>query len=220
MARFGAQNAQASQQFVPIREIRDGVVILNNGSLRTILMASSINFALKSQEEQRAVIAQFQNFLNSLDFSVQFHIESRNLDIRPYVQQLQTQLEKEDNQLLKTQISEYIDFIKTFTEDSDIMQKTFFVVVPYNRSIVDKSGGIIDSVKSLLGQSGGSTDNLDEESFQEARSQLQQRRNVVEQGLVRTGVRITQLGTEEGLELFYRLLNPGNLSREIRGGDQ
>lgn len=219
MARFNAQNARASQQFVPIREIRDGVVILNDGSLRTILMASSINFALKSQEEQRAIIAQFQNFLNSLDFFIQFHIESRNLDVHPYIQQLQTQLKKEENGLLKTQISEYIDFIKTFTEDSNIMQKTFFVVVPYNRSIVDKSGGIMGSVRNLLGQSGGSADNLDDESFQEARSQLQQRRNVVEQGLVRTGVRVTQLGTEESIELFYRLLNPGNLSQEISGGN-
>lgn len=206
------QNSRASQKFVPINEVRDGIVILDDGSLQAVLMASSINFALKSADEQRSVLMQFQNFLNSLDFSVQFHVESRNLDIRPYLDDLKKQYEKKENDLLKTQISEYMEFVRTFTEDSNVMQKTFFVVVPYNRAIINQSGGIMDTVWGLLGRGDGDTE---EESFQEARNQLDQRIQIVQQGLVRTGVRITQLGTEENIELFYRLFNPGNLQQEI-----
>lgn len=213
MGFFDLQNAPATQEFVPLREVRDGIAVLDDGSLRAIFLASSINFALKSQEEQQAIIAQFQNFINTLDFSVQFSVQSRNLDIDPYIEQLQAEYKKEDNPLLQTQTKEYIDFIRTFTEDADIMRKAFFVVVPYNRSIISQSGGIIDTLKGLL--VGGSDESTEDASYQEARSQLQQRMGVVEQGLVRTGVRITQLQTEETVELFYQLLNPGNLKTSV-----
>lgn len=210
------KNSRASQKFVPIDEIRDGFVILDDGSLRAVLMASSINFALKSSEEQQSVLMQFQNFLNSLDFSIQFHIESRNLNIKPYLEDLRHQYEEKDNELLKTQISEYIEFVRTFTDNANVMQKTFFIVVPYNRSVLGSSGGVVDSVKEFFGQD---TDQANEESFQEARNQLNQRIQIVQQGLVRTGVRVTQLGTEENIELFYRLFNPGNLQQEISDGN-
>jgi type IV secretory pathway VirB4 component len=215
MAFTDFQNAPAAQKFVPIKEVRDGVAILNDGSLRAILLASSINFALKSQEEQRAVITQFQNFINTVDFSVQFSVQSRNLDIDPYIEQLQAEYKKEDNNLLQTQIQEYIEFIETFTDDADIMRKAFFVVVPYNRSIIDQSGGIMGSLKSLVGGSDNYNQEQQGKSFEEARSQLQQRVGIVEQGLVRTGVRMTQLETEETIELFYQLLNPGNLKTSV-----
>src|SRR3954466_5519226 len=108
----GAANAQATQDFVPIKEVRDGVVILKDGSLRALLMASSINLALKSQDEQNAIIAQFQNFLNSLEFTAQFFVESRELDIRPYIALLEERLAAELDDLMKIQIREYISFIK------------------------------------------------------------------------------------------------------------
>jgi hypothetical protein len=207
-----AENANPTQKVVPLKEVRDGVAVLDDGSLRAILMASSINFALKSQEEQEATVAQFQNFINSLDFSVQFSIQSRNLDIDPYIEKLRNQYKREENQLLQTQISQYIEFITTFTDDADIMRKAFFVVVPYNRSVVSQDGGILDSLSGLFG-----TDESDDSntSFEEARSQLNQRIGICEQGLVRTGVRVTQLETEETIELFYRLFNPGNLKKNI-----
>jgi hypothetical protein len=208
------KNSRASQEFVPINEIRDGVVVLDNGSLRSVLMASSINFALKSQQEQRAVLMQFQNFLNSLDFSVQFHIESRNLNIKPYIESLKEEYQKQDNDLMKTQISEYMEFIRTFTEDTNVMQKTFFVGVPYNRSIISNSGGILNTIQGFFGQ-GEKSEAASEESFQEAYNQLTQRIQIVRQGLIRTGVRVTQLSSEENIELFYRLFNPGNLEQEI-----
>jgi len=212
MAFTDIQNSPASQEFVPIKEVRDGIAILNNGSLRAIMLASSINFALKSQEEQRAVITQFQNFINSLDFSVQMSVQSRNLDIEPYLDKLQEQYKTEENQLLQTQIQEYIEFIRTFTDDASIMRKAFFVIVPYNRAVINQDGGIMDTLGGLVGSNQNQTK---DEAFEEARSQLDQRIGIVEQGLVRTGVRVTQLETEETIELFYQLLNPGDLKSGV-----
>src|SRR6201993_719914 len=103
-----AVKAAATQAFVPIKEVRDGVVVLKDGSLRALLMASSINLALKGQDEQQAIIAQFQNFLNSLEFTVQFFIESRDLDIRPYIALLEERYAKELDDLMKIQVREYI----------------------------------------------------------------------------------------------------------------
>lgn len=212
MAFTNIQNSPAAQKFVPIKEVRDGIAVLNDGSLRSIMLASSINFALKSEEEQQAVISQFQNFLNTVDFSVQFSIQSRNLDIDPYLDQLESQYKKESNPLLQTQIQEYMEFIRTFTDDADIMRKAFLVVVPYNRSVINQDGGIMDSLKGLFVSE---ENNDDDSSFEEARSQLDQRVGIVEQGLVRTGVRVTQLETEEAIEMFYQLLNPGNLKANV-----
>lgn len=212
MAFTNIQNSPASQDFVPIKEVRDGIAILNDGSLRAIMLASSVNFALKSQEEQQAVITQFQSFINSLDFSVQMSVQSRNLDIDPYLNKLQEQYKTEDNQLLQTQINEYIEFIRTFTEDANIMRKAFFISVPYNRAVINQDGGIMDSLRGLVSSSSQQGSN---DSFEEARSQLNQRIGIVEQGLVRTGVRVTQLETEETIELFYQLLNPGNLKSGV-----
>jgi len=212
MAFTDLQNSPASQEFVPIKEVKDGIAVLNDGSLRAIMLASSINFALKSQEEQRAVITQFQNFINSLDFSVQMSVQSRNLDIEPYLDKLQKQYKTEDNQLLQTQIQEYIEFIRTFTDDADIMRKAFFMVVPYNRAVINQDGGIMDTLGGLFG---GNENQTKDEAFEEARSQLDQRIGIIEQGLVRTGVRVTQLETEETIELFYQLLNPGDLKSGV-----
>ena len=207
--------AQATQDFVPIKEVRDGVVILKDGSLRVLLMASSINLALKSQDEQQAVIAQFQNFLNSLEFTVEFFIQSRELDIRPYIALLQDRYAKELDELMKIQIREYMAFIKDFTERANIMTKNFFIVVPYDPALINRGGGMLGSF--LPGSSGGSAA-LSDEQFEQYRTQLDQRSAVIEQGLVRTGVRVVRLGTEEVIELFYKLFNPGELEKPLQVG--
>lgn len=204
--------AQATQEFVPIKEVRDGVVILKDGSLRSLIMASSINLALKSQDEQQAIIAQFQNFLNSLEFTVQFFIQSRELDIRPYIALLEERLQTELDDLMKIQIREYIAFIKDFTERANIMTKNFFVVIPYDPALIARSGGLSSLIPG--GKSGGAA--LNDEQFEQYRTQLEQRVSVVEQGLVRTGVRIVNLGTEEVIELFYKLFNPGELEKPLQ----
>jgi len=211
-----APKAQATQDFVPIKEVRDGIVILKDGSLRALLMASSINLALKSQDEQQAIIAQFQNFLNSLEFTVQFFVESRDLDIRPYIALLEGRLQAELDDLMKIQIREYIAFIKDFTERANIMSKNFFVVVPYDPALIARSGGVGATLQGLIPGRTQTSSNVTNEQFEQYRTQLEQRIAVVEQGLVRTGVRIVNLGTEEVIELFYKLFNPGELEKPLQ----
>ena len=125
-------SAQPSQDFVPIEPVRDGVLVLKDGSVRAILMASSINIMLKSGEEQAAILRQFQNFLNSLDFSLQISIQSRELDIRPYIKLLEGRLGEQQTELMKIQVREYMDFVRNLVADSSIMTKSFCVIVPYN----------------------------------------------------------------------------------------
>lgn len=198
--------SRSTQDFVPISEVRDGIVMLKDGSLRAILLASSINFALKSEDEQTAFIVQFQNFLNSLDFSVQIFVQSRSLDIRPYVATLEAQYKQQLDDLMRIQIREYIQFIKSFTEAANIMTKNFFVVVPYSPAIITKKAGPASFLPF-----GQKKSNPEEENrtFEEQVSQLEQRISIVQQGLVRTGVRTVQLGTEEAIELLYKMFNPG-----------
>ncbi|MDE2213098.1 MAG: hypothetical protein KGJ34_01005 [Patescibacteria group bacterium] len=208
-------SAKATQEFVPIKEVREGVVVLKDGSLRTILMASSINLALKSQEEQEAVIAQFQNFLNSVEFTVQFFIESRDLDIRPYIALLEERLAEEVDDLMKLQIREYITFIRDFVERANIMSKNFFIVVPYDPALIERGGRSGPLTALGLGGNSGKSSTLTDEQFEQYRSQLEQRVGIVEQGLIRTGVRVVPLGTEELIELFYKLFNPGELEKPV-----
>src|SRR3990167_4774944 len=136
-----AKNSKSTQDFVPISEVRDGIVVLKDGGLRAILLASSINFALKSEDEQTAFIVQFQNFLNSLDFTVQILIQSRMLDIRPYVATLEAAYKQQLDDLMRVQIREYIEFVKSFTEAANIMTKNFFVIVPYTPPGMDVTKG-------------------------------------------------------------------------------
>ena len=199
-------SAKSTQDFLPISEVRDGVVVMKDGGLRAILLASSLNFALKSEDEQTAFIVQFQNFLNSLDFSCQIFVQSRMLDIRPYVATLEVQYKSQLDDLMRIQIREYIEFIKSFTEAANIMTKNFFVVVPYSPSLQITR----KSALSMLPFGAKKTD--DEEgnkTFEEHVTQLEQRIAIVQQGLVRTGVRTVQLGTEEVIELMYKMFNPG-----------
>ncbi len=210
-----ATKAQATQTFVPIKEVRDGILILKNGSLRSLVMASSINLALKSADEQEAIIGQFQNFLNSLEFSVQFFVESRDLDIRPYLALLEERYAATLEDLMKIQIREYIVFIKDFTERASIMSKNFFIVVPYDPALVSKNTSIMGALSKLVSPSGGEQV-LGDEEFEQYRTQLEQRVAVIEQGMVRTGVRVVPLGTEEVIELFYKLFNPGELEKPLQ----
>jgi type IV secretory pathway VirB4 component len=199
-------SSKSTQEFLPVSEVRDGVVVLKDGSLRAILLASSINFALKSEDEQTAFIVQFQNFLNSLDFSVQIFVQSRMLDIRPYVATLEAQYKNQLDDLMRIQIREYIEFIKSFTEAANIMTKNFFVVVPYSPSIdVTKKGALS---RLPFGKKKTDTEAANR-TFEEQVTQLEQRISIVQQGLVRTGVRTVQLGTEEAIELLYKMFNPG-----------
>ena len=206
-----ALNARASQQFVSIKEIQDGIVVLKDGGLRAILMASSVNLSLKSEEEQTATIMQFQNFLNTIDFPIQISVQSRKFNITSYVALLEDRLKEQSEPLLKIQTEEYIKFIKDFTESTNIMTKHFFIVVPL-MPLKSADGGLVDKV---LPANKSVSRAEKEEAFSEERSQLEQRVSVVEQGLSRMGVRTLQLKTEDEVELFYRVYNPGDAESPI-----
>jgi hypothetical protein len=214
-----AINARAAQEFVPIKEVKNNVIILKDGSIRGVLIASSINLSLKSRDEQEAIINQFQAFLNGLDFSVQIVMQSRRLDIRPYLLTLEARLKDQTEQLLKIQTREYIDFIKSFTDEVNIMTKSFFVVVPYSTRIIKSSDGLLDSLiggSSPKKQVEDTKKAIDLADFEEKRSQLDQRMGVISEGLGGLGIRSSQLTTEEIVELFYKTFNPGDISQGIK----
>ena len=184
----------ATQNFVPIKEIREGIVILNDGSMRALLSSTSLNLSLKGEDEQMGIITGFQTFLNSLDFNIEIFLQSKKLDIRSYLAILRERQNEIEEDLLKIQIKEYIEFIQKFTEEQSIMTKNFYIVVPYD------SINVISSEKRLT-----------EEDFVKNRNQLMQRVNVVMSGLSSLVLSVKGAGTEEVINLFYKLFNPNEL---------
>ena len=200
---------QPTQKFIPIRHIEDGVVILKNGQMNVVLLASSINFALKSADEQRGILQQFQSFLNTIDFSIQIYVQSRRLDIKPYLGLLAERESAQDNDLMRIQLREYMQFVKTFTDEVDVMSKNFFVVVPYTPvdiNIKSNIGSLLGGKKDLI---------LNENDLAEHRTQLEQRVTVVEQGLNRIGVKTVALNKDELVELYYHIFNPGDIAGSV-----
>jgi type IV secretory pathway VirB4 component len=195
-----------AQQFVPVQEVRDGIVVLKDGTLCTVVLVSSINLSLKSYDEQKATLSQFQNFLNTIDFPIQIVIQSRRYDIRPYILTLENRLKEQTEPLLQVQTREYIQFIQTFTEQVNIMRKSFFVVIPYIPPVLAQNSGL-GKFFSFLKKTPISTDVVSD--FEEERTQLEQRVSVVEQGLSGVGLRLIQLGTQEVIEVLYKTFNPG-----------
>jgi len=185
-----------TQQFLEIEQVREGVMILRNKALRGVIMVSSLNFALKSEEEQNAIIYQFQSFLNSLDFSLEIVVQSRRLNITGYLNQLKELERKQENELLKTQTAEYQRFIRELITGGAIMSKNFFVVVPF--TLIEIPG--IKAVRP--------TAILSEEQFQRAKTQLWQRMEFVALGLRRCGLQCIPLNTSELIELFWSLYHP------------
>ncbi len=202
-----------AQQFVPVKEVRDGIIVMKDGSLAMAILVSSVNLSLKSFDEQRATLMQFQNFLNTLDFPIQIVIQSRRYDIRPYILTLQNRLKEQTESLLQVQTREYIQFIQSFTDQVNIMRKNFFVVIPYIPPILNQQSGI-GKIFSFLNKTNTATQSVIE--FEQQRTQLEERVNVVEQGLSRVGLRVAQLGTEEVIELLYKTFNPGESTSQAK----
>ncbi len=204
--------SKATQAFVPVQEVRNGVIILKDGGYRGVLMCSSINFALKSEDEQRAIVGGFQNFLNTLDFSVEIVVHSRKMDIRPYLALLSERMEAQSNELMRLQLREYIQFIRGFMDSTSIMTKLFYVVVPYTPGL----GKGVSGAVSFLKHSGESSEQQATSSFEDDRTQLEQRMMLAAGGLSSAGLRAVALGTEEIIELLYRSFNLGELESPIR----
>jgi len=192
----------ASQDFVTIKDIKDGVVLLKNGQMCSVLLASSINFALKSSDEQEGILRNFQSFLNTLDFSLQIYIQSRRLNIEPYLSLLATREDQQDNDLMRIQLREYIEFIRSFTKEVDVMTKNFFLVIPYTPSPINLTRGITSFFSANKKNSSA------ELQFDVQRIQLEQRVAIVEQGLSRLGVKTIALGNDDLVEFYYHIYNP------------
>lgn len=211
-----AKQITSTQQLIDIEEIRNGVIILKNGGLRRIILVSGINFDLKSEEEQGVISYAYQNFLNSLDFSVQFFIHSRKINIEAYLNKLNARMQEEKNELLKNQISEYREFIRSFVAQNPIMDKTFFVVVPFDPIVVPKAArGALNEIFGLLKKN---QKKEDEEKNREQKIelgivQLSQRVQQVLSGLNAIGLGAVALNSDEVIELFYNLYNPEEVER-------
>jgi len=191
---------KSTQDFVPIKQVREGVMILETKEIRGILMVSSINIGLKSIEEQKAIINHFQSFLNSLDFPCQIVVQSRKTNITGYIEKVKELEKNQTNNLLKKQTTGYRRFLEEFVEKESVYTKSFFVVVPYMPQAISLK-------KSTKEQE------LSEENFQRGKEQLYQRMEFVALGLRRCGLHCAPLTTLEIIELFWSIFHPKDSER-------
>lgn len=196
----------STQRFLEIDQIREGLVILKNKTLRGILMVSSLNFALKSADEQNATIYQYQNFLNSLEFPLEIIIQSRRLNLTGYFDKLKELEKAQKNELLKAQTAEYRKFIESLVIGGTIMSKNFYAVVPYSlmeEQLAKPTGFLGDLFKKpqIIPE-------MTEEKFQRCKSQLWQRIEFIAFNLRRCGLKCVPLNTTELIELFWSIHHP------------
>lgn len=204
------KTSASTRDFVEISELRDNLVILKNGSLRAVIEVNSMNFELKSTDEQTAIIRAFQNFINAVDFPLQIQINSRQLDIQPYLKSLDQVITTQTNELLKIQAVEYSRFIKGLTELANIMAKKFYVVVPYYAiETPANQGGFANALKSLLAPTKFIA-NLTDEQLQNYQTQLNQRVDVVLEGIAGLGLEAKVLNKDQLTKLYYSYYNPGH----------
>ncbi len=206
MATFAERKyAGEAQKFLNIREIRGNVVVMKNRDLRAVVCVSSVNFSLKSVDEQEALVSQFQNFLNSVDFQLQIVVQSRKLNIDSYLQNLEERSRGETNELLIIQTQEYIEFVRNLVQISNIVSKMFYVVIPF--SVVEKKGGVLHGVKQFFKPV--KVTELTDERFKEYNGQLLQRANNIMINLSSIGLRSKLLDEGELIELYSSSFNPG-----------
>lgn len=207
-------NKPSTQAYLPIAEIRDGVVILKDGTLRSVLMVSSINFSLKSEDEQNALVSAYVGFLNSLDFPLQIIMQSRKLQIKPYLEKLAKIEREQTNELLQAQVADYKAFIEEFVEIGQIMTKRFYVVVPYD-PLTNNKKSFWSRFKEVIKPA--ITLRLKDEKFKKRIEDLEMRVRQVRGGLESMGLQIVQLDTQSLIELFYSTYNPDTAFSEQLG---
>lgn len=197
--------APSTKRYLEIAEIKEDSVILNDGSMRAVLLVSSINFSLKSEDEQNAIIVAYVNFLNTIDFPLQIMVQSRKLDIDGYISRLKQKEKLQSNELLKIQTADYIEYIKELVELGNIMTKRFYVVVPYNPT-TDKQKNFFK--RFLLLFKTAQFISLGQQRFQKRRKELMQRVEHVTESLASIGLRSVLLDTRSLIELYYNTYNP------------
>jgi type IV secretory pathway VirB4 component len=208
-------NLNSTQNTLLISEIRDGIVIMNDGSYRAVVMCRSINFDLMSPQEREAVEYAFQGFLNSLYFPIQIFIHSSKIDIRPYIQKLDKIRGEHDNMLLAYLMEDYIGFIESVAQQTNIMDKKFYVVVPFFPTL--SADNIKEVGKGILGsffEKKQQTVVINEDDLEKAKAELRNRAQTIMAGLQQCGVQSLPLDTQELIELYYDVYNPDTATRQ------
>jgi len=198
-------SSSPTQKYLDVAEVKDDTVILKSGALRAILAVSAINFDLKSTDEQTAIINQYQNFLNSVDFPIQIIVSSRKLDMRNYLEFITSKEKNQPSELLRLQLSEYRNFINQLVKGSDIMEKNFYIIVPFS-PIENKDKGFFSNIGSLMNPQKNIIEK--NENFETYKNQLFQRVDHIIAALSGIGLRIAPLKTEELIELLFNSYNP------------
>ncbi len=213
------RNPNSSQNSLLIAELRDSMTIMNDGSMRAVVACQSINFDLMSDREREAVEYSYQNFLNSLYFPIQILIRSQKVDIGPYLDLLEKIRRDQDNMLLGVLMDDYISFIGALAQETNIMDKNFFIVVPYYPA-GDVNSAVSQS-KNMLGSlfSGNQQQRIriDEATYNKSKDEVRNRVQTVINGLLQIGIRSAQLNTKELGELYYNVYNPDTAVREPLG---
>lgn len=206
--KFAAQKKSsmaASQRFLSVSEIKQDTLVMKDGTLRAVLMVSSINFALKNEDEQNAIISSYVGFLNGLDHPLQVVIQSRELYIKPYLDDLQKREREQSNELLRAQIADYRSFISQLVEMGEIMSKNFYVVVPYD-PLSNKKKSFWARLLEVFNPA--ITVKLKNERFMQRKYDLDQRLRQVESGLRSIGLEVVRMDTQSLVELLYSTYNP------------
>jgi len=213
------RNPNSSQNSLLIAELRDQMTIMNDGSMRAVVACQSINFDLMSDREREAVEFSYQNFLNSLYFPIQILIRSQKVDIGPYLDLLERIRRDQDNMLLGVLMDDYVSFIAALAQETNIMDKSFFIVVPYYPA-GDVNNAVTQSrnmLGSLFGSNAQQRIRIDEATYNKAKDEIRNRVQTVINGLLQIGIRSTQLDTKELGELYYNVYNPDTAVREPLG---
>ena len=195
----------STQQYLDIAEIKEDTVVMRDGTLRAVILVSSINFALKSENEQNAIISAYVSFLNNIDFPLQIVIQSRELNIDHYIKTLEQRGKEQTNELLKMQTAEYVQYIKELISMSKIMNKRFYIVVPYN-PLSDKQRGFFSRFFDLLRPV--TLIKTKGEKFLRRRIELTRRIDYITSGLNSIGLNAVLLDTQSLIELYYNTYNP------------
>jgi hypothetical protein len=201
----GTKPGPPSQRFLDIAEVKEDVVVMKDGTLRAVLGVSSINFALKSEDEQTALIQQYISFLNALEYPLQIVIQSRKLNVQAYLDRLRESERAQTNELLRIQIADYRTFVGELVDLGEIMQKSFFVVVPYN-PLSDKRKGFLSRLQEAF--TPALSVRLADERFRKRKVALDQRVERMQGNLNSMGLRSVRLDTQQLIELYYRVYNP------------
>ena len=200
--------AAATQNHLRIAEVRDDTAILKSGAIRAVIETTAINFNLKSEVEQESIIASYQSFLNTLDFPIQIVIQSKKLDLDNYITKLRNLEAKQENPLMKKQTSDYIDFIERLLDYVDIMDKKFYVVVPYEKLSVKPESFATKILQRLHLKEKKSDFVIRLKQFQKLQKDLNSRVETIEAGLKGCGLKTKRLKTKELIKLYYHCYNP------------